>query len=161
MSRLHYGLSFLMWLEFCISAINGVSRRKRGVYIKKGTTGEKNFWLNKSYKPKLHLFSLAAPCYLVASFNRILYFQVPALHHVLTNTHRSLLGKGSGAKGTVTHHCQVRGAMMLHPVSGNCQCACCEIVSFLFQFKVLLHFPQTSKDVTSSYLPLYYLAMYS
>lgn len=117
MSRLHYGLSFLMWLEFCISAINGVLRCKRGVYIKKGTTGKINFWLNKSYKPKLHLFSLAAPCYLVASFNRILYFQVPALHYVLSNTHRSLLGKGSDAKGTVTHHCQVRGAMVLHFLS--------------------------------------------
>lgn len=77
---------------------------KGGIYMKKKTTGKINFCLNKSYEPKLQLFSLAAPCYLVASFNRILYFQLPALHHILTNTHRSLLGKGSDAKGTVTHH---------------------------------------------------------
>lgn len=77
---------------------------KGGIYMKKKTTGKINFCLNKSYEPKLQLFSLAAPCYLVASFNRILCFQLPALHHILTNTHRSLLGKGSDAKGTVTHH---------------------------------------------------------
>lgn len=61
--------------------------------MKKETTGEKNSWLNKSYGPKLHLFSLYAFCCLVASFNKILYFYVPALHYILINMHGSLLGK--------------------------------------------------------------------
>lgn len=74
----------------------------------------KKFWLNKSYEPELHLFSLAAPCYLVVSLNRILYFQLPALHHILTTMARSLLGKGWDAKGTVTHHHEVCGALVLH-----------------------------------------------
>lgn len=82
--------------------------------MKKETTGKINFWLNKSDEPKLHLFSLAGPCYLVASFNRILYFQVPSLHHILTNRHRSLLGKGLDAKGTVTHHHELCRALVLH-----------------------------------------------
>jgi len=62
--------------------------------MKKETTGEIKSWLNKSYGPKLHLLSLCALCCLVASFNTIPYFQVPAPHHVLINMHRSLLGKG-------------------------------------------------------------------
>lgn len=82
--------------------------------MKQETIREIKFWLNKSYEPKLHLFSLAALCYLVASFNRILYFQVPGLHHILTNMQRFLLGKGSDAKGTGTHHYKVHGALVLH-----------------------------------------------
>lgn len=83
--------------------------------MKGETTGEINFWLNKSYGHKLHPFSLCALCCLVASFNLILYFQVPALHHILIKM--QFFPQPLCDRGIPTHYWEVNGTVMLHCLS--------------------------------------------
>lgn len=110
MSRLHYGSTLLMWLEFCISVNNGVSRWKRRTYMKKEKTDKFFFGSRNHISLNCISFLLLLPATLWPVWRGFSIFS----SQLCTSMHRSLLGKGSDAEGTVTHHHEVCGALVFH-----------------------------------------------
>lgn len=113
MSRLHYGSTLLMWLEFCISVNNGVSRCKRGIYMKKEAT-DKKFGSINHMSLNCISFLLLLPATLWPVWTGFSTFSSQLCTTFLPPCTGLSSGKGSDARGTVTHHHEGCGALGLH-----------------------------------------------